>query len=342
MSNFTSRSRGRSLSVKQLIDERIQRLEEQEIAEVDAEFSQKHAAVLNSIRVKALRLKNGMASIESLEATASSINQSIGAKFGVLLDILNENCVNRHSLGKHRDDLGESIKNLICQPESLVGLVDIDGYVDEILQFDESIKSRFTQYLDNSNPESLEEVMSKRIEECIHSTLIDGVSEALRRGAPSGPVEAPTLYQSIPKHQYRKFNSRSEYIRSNNIGLVLPEQLESANLILRRLQAHSELEYHIQRQIDEELSVIDAKYLKLIAEVSFAVHEEAMKTHGESSATGLDALWTKKVVPAILKSNDTLLKDVVRVLSSYVTTQYSTNRRIQKLVQIESSKSIFN
>lgn len=338
-----SRSRGRSLSVKQLIDERIKKLEDQQISEIEAAFSQRQAVITNSIRVKALKLRNELVSIESIEATAATIHESIGCKLSVLLDILTEICRTRPSLGMQRIDLEESIRNITgpSHKES-EELVDIDGYVEEILQFDESVRSQFDQYTDNSKSRNIEEEISQRIVECVRTTVVDGICGSLRRDIATVPSEADVPYARIPKPQAGNCRNSSHLPRSSDHGTIHQEKIESAKALIKRLQSNAELEYHTQRQIDDELALIDGKYLKLLAEASFSVYEESVKPTKNHITAGLDPAWTRKVLPAILKSNDTLVRDIIRVLSSYVSDEYSENRRIQKLVQIESSKSNFN
>ena len=343
MSKLTeARSRGRSLSVKQLIDERIKKLEEQQIAEIDAEYSQKHASLENSIRVKALKLKNDLLSIDSLEETARALEQSVKVKVGVLLDILIEKALDKHELGIHREHLHDSLHKLGGTSNSFGDIVNIDAYVEEIIQFDDYIKSQFSQSLGPSNPAGLDEVVSNRVFECLHSTIVDGICGSLRRGP-----DMDCLIPELPAHGTAKPTATrlanwGDKMRSSRANPDLQEGLEGAKTLVKKLQSNSELEYQIQRQVDEELVPVDGKYLKLIAEATYCLYEDEMRLSNTSTRSALDPLWAKKVLPVIMKGDGTIIKDFVRILSAYVSQQYPINRRIQKLVQIESAKAVFN
>jgi hypothetical protein len=111
--------------------------------------------------------------------------------------------------------------------------------------------------------------------------------------------------------------------------------------LLKRLQDICEIEVQISRQIEDELIEIDNKYLKLIAEASLLTFK-ASGFENPSGAFFLDELWTRRVIPAILRQNPFMIQDVINAINNYASVNYQGNKRIQKLIQIENSKSTYH
>ena len=337
-----SRSHDRSLSVKQLIDERIKKLEEQQISEIASEYSQKHASLVNSMRIKNLRVSNVLGPTDELEGVSMGIQSEIKVKLRILMEKLKDRAESENELAIDKDSMGTFLQTVVSKTADLDHLIDIDLYLEEILKFDEYCKNQFSEHVETRKLPAVEQLVFSRVTESLNAIVLDGVCGALTRGHffDNTSAESDDILKDAHKlHKHFQFRHLPQFSQSRS-GVV--EGSESAKLLMRKLQSSTELEYNIQRQVDEELSTVDSKYLKLIAETASSVYAVETKLGQELSSGHLDPLWIKKVIPAILKSDESLAKDVIDSLSRFVSANYESNRRINKLVQIESAKSTFN
>lgn len=341
-SSHAFRSRERSLSVKQLIDARIKKLEEEQISEIRSEYDQKHASLTNSVQVKTLRLNSEFGSTEQLELISEGLQSEIKSKLRTLLEVLYHLARSNNTLAIDKYSMAESLRAAIDSADAMHHLVDIDSYLEEILKFDESIKDEFVECMTAGTPPTVEELVFNCIKESLNMIVIDGMCESMRRSnvfEPASTEIAETSKEGMRHQKHYLFRQLPHFSKVNNDAA---DGLESAKLLLRKLQSQAEIEYNIHRQIDDELSTVDGKYLKLIAEAASCVYAEETKLDHGSAGSIIDPLWVKKVIPTILKHNESLAKDFINAVSKYVSVNYVSNRRLQKLVQIESVKTTFN
>jgi hypothetical protein len=341
MSVFEQRSRGRSLSVKQLIDERMRKLEDKQIAEIQTEFAQKHTALANSIRVKGLILANDNGPMEECEIRAAKAQNDLQNKLRVLLEVLTQRSVDNNKSAISRNDVQYSLEFSSRTAEEFDQLVDVDRFIEDILAFDERACHQLSTCLDNPNALDLSDDIVRKFNYTMDATMREGICEALKAGPicvgdNTDAVSATIIQQPRAVRPFRARHSGNTPVKH-----ITGESTEMSRAVLKRLQAHHEIEYHIQREIDDQLSIVDSKYLKLVAEASTCIFVTETE-QGGSRGPALDGMWVKKILPFLLKKDDEIVKDIIEALSMYTSLNYTSNPRIQKLVQIESSKMTFS
>jgi len=346
MRNSKSIQRGNSLSVRQLIDERISKIEEQQISEIEAHFHQKRNAILNSIRVKTLKLENNNGTRIDEGTPRSEFQSKVKTRIEKLSSIL-ENEIQLSKEIRHDHGTLSNVLHQICPKtdcDERNGLVNVDAYVEDLLRFDQAIQLDYIAA--NCQTPIVDEEVEDRVIGELGQIVKTKVAEFISSLEPMSSNRSCRPIPRVPEGVVYKNKKSVNFARTVKPQDPVGNRHASSNnthQLLQKLQDPAEIERNITAQVCAEMVDIDNKYLKLIADASTLTYNESMKRGTlDGKPDQVDSLWIKRVIPAILRLNPDMICDTVNALSEYASENYSTNKRIQKIIQLETTRTSLN
>jgi hypothetical protein len=316
-----------SLSVRQLIDERIEKLEAEERKTIDLEFESKLVSLRNSLRVKTMKLENMLGITLSDTNLVEHFEDRLSSKLAEV----------ESTLGKRVDKMCRSSyrhgRPFKLSTEPLMKAMDIDSCIKRIREFDNLVSERFDDELEHKDDlifdeqqEDLEHLLTISLRDAFNSILTSRREKAPKprtAEAPTVDLVLPDIVSLLSKHDQT----------DDTFGL---DDVHLRDL-LNKLMRTDIVEHHLHKSIDNEMMEIDSKYLKLIAEASSIIHTVAQ---GTTSTSEPDPIFVRKVLPAVLKDNEQLLQDMMIVIGEYCNNFVASNPRLERLLNLEKSRII--
>ncbi len=323
--------KGPSLSVRQLIDERVAKLEQEELARIDAEFGSQLSGIQNAIKVKTLRAENELQTPLDDVDFVGDFESKISARLDRMERVLRERVKCLASIQ------AEVPINRGFNADVVEYGIQLDKCNIKISDFDKLVRERYMKELSHRlHPPS--HVYEPNVEEYLQEGLIQTFSNKSDSSKKLLFHELDTGSDSV--NVKLKLNRPdlsglfSLYTITNPLQGNDHDHLKS---LLAKLTKTDKLANRIHTDVNLEVESLDAKYLRLIAEISSVVFETASRKD-LSKECPIDPLIIRRLLPTILQDDDELLQDFVTVIGDYCGTYSGANTKLERLINMERNR----